>query len=245
MSLYDISSKYPRPRLEKDKLLISGDRVFFSVQGEGNCIGVPAVFLRLHFCNLTCNWCDTRYTWDESIEEYWREPQQWTYERAFEEVSRFDCKHLVVTGGEPLLQQKSLTEFFKQLLGWHIEIETNGTVLPNAALSETCWFNVSPKLSNSGVALEQRLRLETLKQFTKLERAYFKFVVSIPADLEEIDRIRAAVGISSERIIIMPEGTDSDVIASRMRELIPFAQERGWRVLPRLHVYLWGKQRMV
>lgn len=149
------------------QLKVSGDKVFFSVQGEGQTMGMPAVFLRLHNCNLSCGWCDTRYTWDKTKPEYWQESVDWTIAHAIEQISSYPCTRLVMTGGEPLLQQAGITKLVVAIPKWEIEIETNGTVQPVRNLAERCQFNVSPKLSNSGIEMKRRIKPQVLVKLFK------------------------------------------------------------------------------
>src|SRR4030065_718976 len=78
-----------RIKILSDMFKVSGDGVFATLQGEGlttkegGTAGLPVVFLRLHFCNLTCGFptgwqCDTRYTWNPRMEEFWKEPRDWS-----------------------------------------------------------------------------------------------------------------------------------------------------------------------
>ena len=96
------------------EIKLSGDKVFHTIQGEGKSIGQPATFVRLHECNLQCSWCDTPYTWDKSMEEYHTEASYVSMEELElmihksqkEKQVESKCRRIVVTGGEPLLQQK-------------------------------------------------------------------------------------------------------------------------------------------
>lgn len=234
-----------RPKISPDKITLSGDRVFFSVQGEGPSIGCPAIFLRLHMCNLSCSWCDTPYTWNEKSEEFWKEWEQVSPEYIVEEISKYPCKRLVITGGEPLLQQNALVKLASILDDWKIEIETNGTIVPCAELRKTSSFNVSPKLSNSGLQAEKRIRKETLREFIKIEKAIFKFVICSAQELNEVDALAKDLLIPADRIIIMPEGTDAESINSGLKDLVEKTRNLGFRLLPRMHVQIWGNKRAV
>jgi len=98
--------------------------IFFSIQGEGANIGLPAVFLRLALCNLKCAWCDTLYAWD--WQQY--DPQQNMLEMPAETVEAqilaYKCRYAVITGGEPLIQKQQLTPLLERLKsqGYYIEI---------------------------------------------------------------------------------------------------------------------------
>src|SRR3989344_6051962 len=85
-------------KVKPGQFKVSGDQVFFTFQGEGQSIGKPAVFLRLHLCNLHCGWCDTKYTWDKKSPEFWQEGEDWTLEQAVQNVSQFPANRLVITG---------------------------------------------------------------------------------------------------------------------------------------------------
>src|ERR1044072_5713610 len=90
------------------KLRIS--EIFYSLQGEGKNIGTPVVFLRTALCNLKCTWCDTKYTWDWDNYDYKKEVKELDLASICEFIFSFKVKHLVVTGGEPLLQQNRLAQ---------------------------------------------------------------------------------------------------------------------------------------
>lgn len=247
----DIERLRPTP----DKLKVSSDGVFATLQGEGITAGCPSVFLRLHFCNLACGvpngWkCDTRYTWDRTRSEYWQEPKDWSYgetslriESAW--VSRFGKnqeKRLVVTGGEPLVQQRKIARLLEELPEWEIEIETNGTIMPISEL-RGCQFNCSPKLENSGNSFQRRYKPEVLKVINKLPKSQFKFVVVEVSDLEEIDRIANGCDLSSDKIQVMPEGQTAEEVkihADRIRQAV---ETQGWEITLRNQLIWYGPKR--
>lgn len=235
----NMAEKYKQTGLLK----VSGDGVFFSIQGEGRSLGLPAVFLRLQFCNLQCSWCDTKYTWDQSKSEFWTESKDWTIDKAKAEIIRFSAKRLVVTGGEPLLQQRKIVDLVRQLPNWGVEIETNGTIAPRPELQERCQFNVSPKLENSGNLESARLKPAVLVAFNGLPLTSFKFVVRGSGDLQEVDQIVGECELDRSKIIIMPEGTSETDIRKHGLMVVDEVKERGWRLMPRFHVALWGNER--
>jgi len=232
-------------RMKPEQFKVSGDQAFFTLQGEGQSIGKPAVFLRLHFCNLHCEWCDTKYTWDRNSKEFWQEAEDWDFQRTLKEISDYPSKRLVITGGEPMLQQERIAKFAELIPNWEIEIETNGTIAPRDSLVQRCQFNVSPKLGNSGNPLRTRYRPEVLKEFNVLPKTTFKFVVQSENDFEEIDQIVNECELDSNKIIIMPEGITEEDIKYRALSVAEQVKQRGWRLLPRLQVTLWGARRMV
>ncbi|MDF2638970.1 MAG: 7-carboxy-7-deazaguanine synthase QueE [Novosphingobium lindaniclasticum] len=232
--------------------------VFASLQGEGASMGRPSTFVRLSRCNLACQWCDTAYTWrftgdnrfhrDELAFE--RKANQVMAEEA--DVARMVADlppdRLVITGGEPLLQGPQLARMLAALdearPGMHVEIETNGSVAPHAVLdARVQQYNVSPKLSHSGNPAELALVPERLDAWAADPRAWFKFVVAEPADVEEVRALKERHAIPAERIFLMPEGRSSDVIRQRSGWLSDICTREGYRFSDRLHIHIWGDTR--
>ena len=220
--------------------------IFHSIQGEGVSAGTPSVFLRLATCNLTCSWCDTKYTWD------WQR-----YDRREQIVSldvsdvrrRLDavgCRHLVITGGEPMLQQAELGPLAGSLNagGWSIEVETNGTIAPNAEMAAAVsQWNVSPKTSNSGNRADRREAADVLRAFAELREAWFKFVVAEPADVDDVAALVDRHRLPESRVLLMPEGTTPEAVRGRGEWIAEQCVRRGYRFTTRLHIVLWGDER--
>ncbi len=217
---------------------------FTSFQGEGPSAGQPAAFIRLSRCNLTCSWCDTPYTWD------------WSRFRPDVEARRLPVGDLanwvlaqptalvVITGGEPLLQQAALLPLANRLVqaGRRVEIETNGTIAPASELvSVVTRFNVSPKLSGSGVPDERRLVPAALATLASTGKAIFKFVICQQDELAEVAALESEHGLSP--VWVMPEGTGDQVVLEGMRAIADAALTCGWCLSARLHVLLWGDVR--
>lgn len=220
--------------------------VFYSLQGEGASIGTPTVFLRLALCNLTCTWCDTRYTWDWKRYDFKREVMALPAVELEQRILEFGCPHLVITGGEPLMQQQKLAPLALSLQqrGFYIEVETNGTLAPSAAMiAAVSQWNVSPKLTNSGNSPQRREVPQALAAFRDLSNAYFKFVLVEPADLEEVCRLVDTYSLPPQRTILMPEGTTPEAITARSKWVAQACAERGFRFSTRLHILLWGNER--
>ena len=231
-----------------------GPEIFASVQGEGPSAGAPVAFLRLSRCNLACVWCDTPYTWHfEGDEREHRDAR--TYKRAAnqvklsvaevsERIAGLGRDRLVVTGGEPTLQAGKLAELLEALPDMTVEIETNGTTVPPARLdARIAQYNVSPKLAHSGNARDLALRGEALRFYAADERAFFKFVVAAPEDVDEAVAVVEAFGLPKSRVFLMPEGTDSATLRAREAWLVPLCLEHGLRLTDRLHIHLFGDTR--
>jgi 7-carboxy-7-deazaguanine synthase len=228
--------------------------IFASLQGEGPSMGRPVAFVRLSRCNLACTWCDTAYTWRfEGNNHPHRDGL--TFERKANQVVLDEADvaarimalgqdRLVITGGEPLLQGAALARMVALLGGMSVEIETNGTVAPHPALDAlVAQYNVSPKLAHSGNPADLALPGERLAVWAAEPRAFFKFVVAAPEDLDEVLALVETHAIPRDRVFVMPEGTDSEVLRARMTWLAPLALEHGLRLSDRLHIHLYGDTR--
>jgi organic radical activating enzyme len=129
---------------------------------------------------------------------------------------------------------------------YEFEIETNGTMIPPPSLDEAIKrYNVSPKLSNARLAAEARLRPDALRWFTDSPKATFKFVVSSPADQEEIEEFQQTYAVPSRRILVMPEARTQADLAQHRTWIFELCLKQGWRYSDRLHVAVYGDRRGV
>lgn len=230
--------------------------IFLSLQGEGARIGQPSVFVRLSNCNLACRWCDTPYTWhfDDSMPHNNAPPAD---RRANQMLLDTDdvaarivaeagtCRHLVLTGGEPTLQQPALVALVNALgSDWHVEIETNAS-LPLAPAFDALvhQINASPKLAHSGNDEARRINPAVLTTYAQDRRAWLKFVVASVDDVTEVLALAEAHALPRARILLMPEGTSSAVLRQRMAWLAPLCVQHGLGLTDRLHIHLYGDTR--
>jgi 7-carboxy-7-deazaguanine synthase len=220
--------------------------IFYSIQGEGPNIGYPAVFLRLYGCNLHCRWCDTRYTWQTNESDASIYSVTMPAALIEKEILKYKRPHLIVTGGEPLLQQKALLPLLDNLKkqGFYLEIETNGTRLPESALINIIdRWNVSPKLQSSGEPLQDREIPFCFRAFNELPKSDFKFVIQDEVDFSELLAVIKKYSLATEKIILMPEGRNIQQILERSRWLVEFSKTYGFRMSTRLQTLLWGDER--
>lgn len=233
------------------------NEIYATFQGEGTTVGMPCTFLRLSVCNLHCVWCDTYYTWNfgkgdgketrHGLPTVKMKDEVIEMETAdvYEQVMNLDTKNLVISGGEPMLQQEGLTEMLRMDGDIErVEIETNGTIVPTdqfAALVSQ--FNVSPKLENSGNIKAVRYNEKALQALEATKKAVFKFVVANDDDLKEIDEIVSANGLTN--IILMPLGKTKAEQEAHQKHVAEVAFHRGWGFSPRLHVLVYGDKRGV
>ena len=222
--------------------------IFHSIQGEGLLAGVPSVFIRTSGCNLRCHWCDTPYA-------SWKpEGPEMSVEDILRKVSEWDCHHVVLTGGEPMIAP-DLPALAAELrkIGKHITIETAATVTPKGIDCDLA--SLSPKLSNSTPPSERdpawakkheatRLRPGVIAEWIKNYDFQLKFVVSSEKDLVEIKSLLAQLSaVPFDRVLLMPEGIDSTTLASRSPWLVETCKREGFRFCPRLQIELFGHTR--
>ena len=231
-------------------MLIS--EIFHSLQGEGELAGVPSVFVRTAGCNLRCTWCDTPYaSWSP-------EGKQLSVGEIVAEVSRHPAHHVVLTGGEPMLAPElpALAATLRAA-GKHITIETAATIAPGGIACDLA--SLSPKLSSStpppaqfGAAWNERHEA-TRWQPTVVAAwvaAYgfqLKFVVASEADIAEVESLLAQLPSPPPRhkVLLMPEGTTRETLATRTLWLTALCRDRGYRFAPRLHIDWFGNRRGV
>lgn len=213
-------------------------------QGEGPTSGRRAGFVRLGRCNLNCSWCDTPYTWDWSRFDPTAELKSMEASEVINRVLSQDVGRVVVTGGEPLIQQRRLLAVVKEFRaqGIAVEIETNATIAPIPELVELIEsFNASPKLANSGVAFERRIVASALEALRSSGRSNFKFVVESCNDLAEVQSLVDEYGL--DPVWIVPQASSSEELTNGLRDLAESVLDRGWNLSSRLHVEVWGDAR--
>ncbi len=222
--------------------------MFVSLQGEGALVGMPSSFVRLSGCNLRCTWCDTPKT-------SWQPEGQW---RTLDEVLRFCAqgpRHVVVTGGEPLLSRQ-LPALLHGLheAGHHTTVETAGTLA--LAHGHVDLMSVSPKLAHSTPTQHAHWGPRHERRRTNLEALHalmqwpwqLKFVVrtqagALEADVAELLALLGALKVSRAAhasVFLMPEGTQGTHLAESYRALVPLCRIHGFRLGERLHLALFG-----
>ena len=221
------------------------NEIFYSIQGEGKLAGVPSVFVRISGCPLRCKWCDTKYAWDE------KSGRDMTIAAVCNEVAKYKTDFLVITGGEPMVNQHLpllVTALAKQ--GKHITLETSGVAYtPDLPVD---LMSISPKLSNSvplnsklaDVHEKAMLNVKAIKQLIKHYQYQLKFVVDSPADIEEVDSILGRIGrVKKENILLMPQASDKKRLAEKSVMAAKLAIENGFSFSPRLHIMIWGNRK--
>lgn len=224
------------------KLIVS--EVFYSLQCEGRSIGTPAVFLRLAGCNLLCQgngWtCDTIEVWKHGKAKEFKDviPEIWM-QRLIEGA------HLVITGGEPLLHQEMIAQYLDWIFQEYkflpfIEVETNGTIVPNTYLKNVVkYWNCSPKLSNSGEPVEKRINELALRVIDKHD-SIFKFVVLNEGDV--LEALNDYYFLDTKKFMFMPGGATRDELESVRLPIVEQCINLGIRYSERLHIVIWNQK---
>lgn len=221
--------------------------IYKSIQGEGFLTGTESVFVRASGCNLRCWFCDTPFTsWQPEGEDL-------EIDEILRQVAALDCSHVVVTGGEPML----FAELIPLCQGLrdakrHITIETAGTLyLP----VECDLMSISPKLANSTPSTEldakwhdrhERSRHvpEVMRQLIDEYAYQVKFVIDQPADCDEIEQyLKDLSTINLDRVMLMPQGTDSAQLEKIGRWLREYCSDHNYNFCPRRHIELFGSAR--
>lgn len=249
----DVVGRYVPTKNERLRIIkkdgcfkLSGDGVFHTIQGEGKSIGEPATFVRLHFCNLKCSWCDTWYTWHTKTKEYYQEPfdvpiddlQELIVVAQKEKGVKTPVHNIVFTGGEPLLQQSEIVKFMKMCPHYNCEIETNGTIIPSKELlklveSGRVKFNCSPKLKSANNKQDLSSWEESIKIIASYETTTFKFVCQTRGDIDFILEKYKDL-IPHNQIVIMPEGVTKEENSRVYEEIIDKIIKHNLRTCPRL-----------
>lgn len=263
----------------KNKLRIA--EIFHSLQGEGNTMGLPSVFFRLAGCNLLCgnpSWPDKPLVdmTQEEIYQHQGQNAEWTcdtisvwlkgerrtlpdivedlkatYGREFLQGSQ-----LVITGGEPLIQQELLPEFISLLRERlhkiiRVEVETNGTIVPSKELTmsgemkKVSQWNVSPKLSNSGMSVDKRINPKAIHMFVRLayeNRAIFKFVITKEEDIDEVMATYIEPSeIPTEKVYLMPGCSNREQFEKVAPLVAKLCTDKGYHFSSRLQINLWNE----
>lgn len=218
--------------------------IFYSIQGEGKLAGTVSGFIRLAGCPLRCRWCDTPYALQAE------QGNERSIDEIVNQIGRYGCRYIVVTGGEPLIDPE-LAELLQKLhqQDKHITVETAGL----AFCSLSCdLVSISPKLSNSvsvdtaysKTQEEKRLNVEALQQYINHYDYQLKFVVQDESDIEEIKLLLNQLPtINVDNVMLMPQARTKDEYQQQVPRVVQWCIQYGFRFCPRLQIEIWGNQR--
>lgn len=214
--------------------MLKVNEIFYSIQGEGTAMGVPTVFLRLFACDLRCSWCDTMYAVEGT------EFTDMSQEQVISEISKFGCKNVCITGGEPLIQRKELVPLAEKLVdkGFFIVLETSGHKKPPEIFNgSSCLISMDCKCPSSG--MEKRMDFTLFEELGPKDQ--LKFVIKDEEDYNYAKQILNSYKISSSLIFQPVFGED----ISWLGESILKDRLHNVRVLPQLHKLMWGEKKGV
>ena len=239
--------------------MLNVSEMFYSLQGEGPSLGKNSIFLRLKGCNLSCGGkntvttgaLDSGATWRCDTIETWITGRKTSFNDIFEEWEKKNWHHaqkLIITGGEPLLHGKELSQFIpivtRRYPSLDIEFETNGTIVPPLSFGDyNIHYNVSPKLKNSGMCIQKRMVKTALNYFVKNPHSCFKFVLLSVTDYEEIKEMFIdPFNIPSQRVWLMPAADSRESLQKISKPLAELALLHHHNFSFRLHLYIWDKK---
>jgi len=238
-------------------IFLSDDKIFYTIEGEGEYVGKPSVFMRLSMCNLTCkgfasadspNGCDSFISW--SVKN----------KLSFDEVFEFMAQHSYnchlkdgaiwkITGGEPLIQQKNLLDLVDQFIFRFnflpkIDFETNATILPDQQWVDwKATFTTSPKLSNNGDPEEKRYKPAVLKWHVD-HGSSFKFVINEEKDLDEVYEkyiCHNNILVPKDRVWLMPCCGSRSEHVEKAAMVAELCKKHHFNFSPRLQLVIWDK----
>ena len=243
---------------DNETIFLSDDLIFYTLEGEGEYIGKPSVFMRMSMCNLTCvgfasedspNGCDSFVSWSVKNKK--------TFNEIFELMETGNhVTHLregaiwKLTGGEPMIQQKQLLKFVEAFRDRYnftprIDFETNATLMPDErwVTEFNATFTTSPKLTTNGDPEEKTYKPEVLK-WHKDHNSGFKFVISRSEDIEEIWRKyvndKADINVPLSRVWFMPCCGSREEHIEKAPAVAEYAKAMHVNFSPRLHLLLWN-----
>jgi len=150
-------------------------------------------------------------------------------------ILEIPTRRLIITGGEPLLQQAGVQAVINavQKVQFVVEIETNGTIVPQ--LTGVHQYNVSPKLLNGAKDVDAQV----IQAFRRAGCEVFKFVCGTVQDVEEVRNLN----IRPEFVWIMPKGVSVAELDASLVAIVPRAMKYGYNLTDRLHIRIWGNRR--
>jgi len=207
--------------------------IFYSIEGEGIEIGRPEVFIRLAGCNLRCEWCDTKYTWSNG--------KEMSIEEVIQEVRRYPCKSISITGGEPLLQKEELLELIRRLkeMDYWIQLNTNGTIFDRKIFELVDLISMDCKCPSSVMKSDFEVLNRTKELFNS--KTQFKFIISNKQDYEYAKKI--VFSLDALNVVFQPEW-NSRKFTGKLVDLLK-RDNLNVRIILQQQKMIWGQKRGV
>lgn len=243
---------------DKETIFLSDDKLFYTVEGEGEFVGQPSVFMRMSMCNLTCkgfasedspHGCDSYISWSIKNKMTFNEIFKLMEDENFIEKLKNNAI-LKLSGGEPIIQQKQLLKFVEAFVNKYeflprIDFETNATLIPDErwVTEFKATFTTSPKLTTNGDPEEKTYNPAALK-WHREHNSGFKFVITSDRDIEEIWRKYVkdehGINVPLNRIWFMPCCGSRQEHIERAPAVAEYAKAMHVNFSPRLHLLLWN-----
>lgn len=194
--------------------------LFWTIQGEGANAGRRALFVRMPYCNLACEWCDTSFN----------SFKKWTEEEFTAFASQEKARFAVITGGEPMLNKHTplVADILKDL-GFEIAVESNGTVEPNILCD---FFTVSPKRQ----AADKNMAAYYVHPEMWALASEFKYVVDDKFDFSILERHKSDPNRGARRYSLSPEFNN---LAASLEKMLAYVKENPeWRISLQTHKWM-------
>ncbi len=201
--------------------------IFKSLQGEGLTIGAPTTFVRTSGCPLRCTYCDTPQAFEKG--------EQMSLEVILKKVGQMGCRHVCLTGGEPLAQKDSV-KLIELILddGYHLVLETNGAMpLDELPCVENLTISMDIKCPSSGES--EKMMFENIEILGPTDQ--LKFVIQDDGDYKYAKEIIEKYSPKCEVIFTPVGGKDLKELAEKVLK-----ERLDVRVLPQLHKFIWGDE---
>lgn len=153
--------------------------IYYSLQGEGSLVGTPSIFLRTSGCNLRCSYCDTTYAYTDG--------KTMSIQEILDDIKRFSCSSVCITGGEPLIQ-KDLPQLIHHLLQkkYTICLETNGSKNIKTFIGKkSLMISLDIKCPSSGS--QKHMNLKNISYLSKKDQ--LKFIIGNKKDYDYAKKI--------------------------------------------------------
>jgi 7-carboxy-7-deazaguanine synthase len=209
--------------------MLTVNEIFYSIQGESTRAGCPCVFVRLTACDLRCSWCDTPYAFDEG--------RKMTVEEVLEQVERYACPTVEITGGEPLLQNDVYELMDRLLAGRRTVLLETGGHRPIARVPEAVIKIVDVKCPGSGEA--DRTDWDNLRRLAPHDEV--KFVIRDRLDYEFAREVIARHGLAGRCAAILFSPVHGQLDPKSLAEWM-LADRVPARLQLQLHKYVWSPE---
>lgn len=204
--------------------------IFHSIQGEGNRMGIPTTFIRTAGCNLRCDWCDTKYAWEEG--------EEMEVDEIIDKVEEIGCDEICITGGEPLIQEETigLIDSLLEEDSYEILVETNGSINIDLLVKRDLIVSMDYKTPSS--KMNDKMDHDNLAKLREGDQ--LKFIIEDQEDYMYAKDILKDINLPLD-VILQPAGGE----IKRLKWIAESVLQEGVkvRVLPQLHKMIWPDEK--